>query len=99
MMIGTTGRAMLVQDGGKVLAIKYGEDCKIYYALPGGQHHGESLHRTLQRELVFQCSTVEPGILSIIPRRQLSFRKDGKVVCWPDTDELIAFGSWLRITI
>ena len=49
-MIRTTGRALLVQDG-QVLAIKYQEDCKVYYALPGGgQNPGEPLHSNLQRE-------------------------------------------------
>ncbi|NMP24631.1 NUDIX domain-containing protein [Sulfobacillus harzensis] len=49
-MIRTTARALLVQDG-QVLAIKYQEDFTVYYALPGGgQHPGEPLHRTLQRE-------------------------------------------------
>lgn len=49
-MIRTTGRALLVQDR-QVLAIKYREDGKVYYALPGGgQHPGEPLDRTLQRE-------------------------------------------------
>ena len=49
-MIRTASRALLIQDG-NVLAIKYQENDKVFYALPGGgQDPGESLHRNLLRE-------------------------------------------------
>lgn len=49
-MIRTASRALIIQDD-HVLAIKYQENDKVFYALPGGgQENGESLHRNLKRE-------------------------------------------------
>ncbi|WP_144848154.1 NUDIX domain-containing protein [Paenibacillus cremeus] len=49
-LIRTTGRAFLIQDS-NLLAVRYKDKDKVYYALPGGgQEKFESLHSNLQRE-------------------------------------------------
>lgn len=49
-MIRTASRALLIQDD-HILAVKYLEEGKVFYALPGGgQETGEPLHRNLLRE-------------------------------------------------
>jgi 8-oxo-dGTP pyrophosphatase MutT (NUDIX family) len=49
--IRTAARALIIEDD-KLLVIKMRDSSGIFYILPGGgQHHGETLHESLTREV------------------------------------------------
>jgi len=63
----TAVRALLVEDGGRVLLFRYGDDYSSWWIAPGGgQEHGEDDLETLRRELREECGLREVAIGPLI---------------------------------